>query len=172
MPLYLKGSAPLVLTPDKSYSRDDIGMLATDLCHQLTRAGASRVLVASDNPVQLLAAVAAISRINADLWIAPTSVPTADLKALAEAQHIHVLISPTDTVAFTARKVPGSGRICVMTSGTTGRPKVAAHSLEKLAGRALASASASLPQGTRWLLTYQPTAFAGRVRVTSHPTAA
>ncbi|MCC6585149.1 MAG: long-chain fatty acid--CoA ligase [Bryobacterales bacterium] len=161
MPLYLKGSAPLVLTPEKSYSRDDIGILATELCHQLTRSGASRILITSDDAVQLLAAVAAISRVNADLWIAPTSVPAAELKALAEAQQIHLLISPTERVAFTARRTPGSGRICLMTSGTTGRPKVAAHSLEKLAGRALASASASLPQGTRWLLTYQPTAFAG-----------
>lgn len=161
MPLYLKGSVPLVLTPERSYSRDDIGLRATDLCHQLTRSGASRVLVASDDPVQLLASVAAISRINADLWVAPTSVPMAELKELAEAQHIHVLISPAEMVAFTARRTAGTGRICLMTSGTTGRPKVAAHSLEKLAGRALASASASLPQGTRWLLTYQPTAFAG-----------
>jgi acyl-CoA synthetase (AMP-forming)/AMP-acid ligase II len=46
-----------------------------------------------------------------------------------------------------------------MTSGTTGEPKIVAHTLERLASRAVA-AGASAPE-SRWLLTYQPTSFAG-----------
>jgi acyl-coenzyme A synthetase/AMP-(fatty) acid ligase len=48
-----------------------------------------------------------------------------------------------------------------MTSGTTGRPKVATHSLPSLLSNVRASAHAQSDGGDRWLLTYQPTGFAG-----------
>ena len=49
----------------------------------------------------------------------------------------------------------------MMTSGTTGRPKVAAHTLEALVSRAKAGAAAAANRESKWLLTYQPTGFAG-----------
>jgi acyl-coenzyme A synthetase/AMP-(fatty) acid ligase len=49
----------------------------------------------------------------------------------------------------------------MMTSGTTGRPKVAVHTLEALVSRAKAGAAAAANRESKWLLTYQPTGFAG-----------
>jgi acyl-CoA synthetase (AMP-forming)/AMP-acid ligase II len=57
------------------------------------------------------------------------------------------------------RRVPDKFRILLTTSGTTGRPKVASHTLERLAGRV--RRSSSLASEARWLLTYSPASFAG-----------
>jgi acyl-CoA synthetase (AMP-forming)/AMP-acid ligase II len=60
------------------------------------------------------------------------------------------------------RPVPGgranyrSPAVLLTTSGTTGQPKVALHSLEKLVGRVRAGSA-----DARWLLTYHPGSFAG-----------
>ena len=48
-----------------------------------------------------------------------------------------------------------------MTSGTTGVPKIAAHTLASLVSRARATASHPANRAAKWLLTYQPTGFAG-----------
>jgi acyl-CoA synthetase (AMP-forming)/AMP-acid ligase II len=54
-----------------------------------------------------------------------------------------------------------AGRIHMMTSGTTGRPKVAIHSLGSLLSRARGAAGFAGNREGKWLLTYQPTGFAG-----------
>jgi acyl-coenzyme A synthetase/AMP-(fatty) acid ligase len=49
----------------------------------------------------------------------------------------------------------------MMTSGTTGRPKIATHTLETLLARVRAAARLPANRNGRWLLTYQHTGFAG-----------
>jgi acyl-coenzyme A synthetase/AMP-(fatty) acid ligase len=49
----------------------------------------------------------------------------------------------------------------MMTSGTTGRPKIAMHQLESLLGRVRSAAANPRNREGRWLLTYQTTGFAG-----------
>lgn len=50
-------------------------------------------------------------------------------------------------------------RILIATSGTTGEPKLASHSLANLMGRIRAAGNAE--KGSRWLLTYHPATFGG-----------
>jgi acyl-coenzyme A synthetase/AMP-(fatty) acid ligase len=62
-------------------------------------------------------------------------------------------------LAFEAR-VPRAGfGVLLATSGTTGIPKVARHSLERLMGRIRIGKAGNEP--VRWLLTYHPASFAG-----------
>ncbi len=51
---------------------------------------------------------------------------------------------------------PAKPGILLTTSGTTGKPKVAVHELDKLLGRVRSDQS-----GNRWLLSYHPASFAG-----------
>jgi acyl-coenzyme A synthetase/AMP-(fatty) acid ligase len=53
------------------------------------------------------------------------------------------------------------GKVVLMTSGTTGAPKLVKHTLNALLGRILPSASLASNREGRWLMTYQPTSFAG-----------
>jgi acyl-CoA synthetase (AMP-forming)/AMP-acid ligase II len=56
---------------------------------------------------------------------------------------------------------PPQPRIYMMTSGTTGTPKIAAHTLNSLLHRVLATAHHPANRMARWLLTYQASGFAG-----------
>ena len=51
---------------------------------------------------------------------------------------------------------PAKPGVLLTTSGTTGKPKVAVHDLDKLLGRVRSDQS-----GNRWLLSYHPASFAG-----------
>jgi acyl-CoA synthetase (AMP-forming)/AMP-acid ligase II len=55
----------------------------------------------------------------------------------------------------------GAFTVSLMTSGTTGRPKLVRHSLESLLGRISTPAGTATGCRQRWLLTYQSTTFAG-----------
>jgi acyl-coenzyme A synthetase/AMP-(fatty) acid ligase len=158
-PLKLEGSAPLLLGARGSLTRDEARRSASELFESFCTANATRVLLASDNPAKLLVTIAAASRAGADLWIVAASHPAEKLESLAREFGVTLLL--TDETQRSVSDEPqgaGQGRICLMTSGTTGEPKIAAHTLERLASRAVAGGSA--PE-SRWLLTYQPTSFAG-----------
>lgn len=55
----------------------------------------------------------------------------------------------------------GDGEIHLMTSGTTGAPKVVRHTLASLLGRTASFTGDRDLQSARWLLTYAPATFAG-----------
>jgi acyl-coenzyme A synthetase/AMP-(fatty) acid ligase len=61
--------------------------------------------------------------------------------------------------AFPGSKAEGSGCVLLTTSGTTGRPKVAAHSIEVLASRVTKEKLRT--DTARWLLTFHPASYAG-----------
>ena len=63
-----------------------------------------------------------------------------------------------------ARRPRGEGSaftVSLMTSGTTGRPKLVRHNLESLLGRIPRTVGSAMNCGQRWLISYQPTTFAG-----------
>lgn len=77
----------------------------------------------------------------------------------AERRDLPILLARRDTPAeATAEPIAGGFSITLLTSGTTGAPKRATHDFARLAGRVAAPRDGAAP---RWLLTYEPTAFAG-----------
>ena len=161
MLLELTSTATLLLSADETLTYADVGRQAETLYESLHASGATRMMIASDRPSRLLAAIAAAARTNADLWIAGSNQPAEKLESMAREFGVGLLLGDNGDRPMKSEPVPSAGRICLMTSGTTGQPKIVAHTLDRLANRALAVAGATTMPGARWLLTYQPTAFAG-----------
>ncbi len=159
--LELASTAPLLLGGDENLAYGDVGRQGELLCDALRASGATRVMIASDRPSRLLAAIFAAAHTNADLWIVGGNQPVEKLESMAREFGVGLLLSDKADRLLKFEPVPSTGRICLMTSGTTGQPKIVAHTLDRLANRALAVAGATTVPGARWLLTYQPTAFAG-----------
>lgn len=75
--------------------------------------------------------------------------------------HSPVRIDVRGRTHLMAARERTNGSIFILTSGTTGMPKVAEHRFDRLVARITASAVVESNRGGRWLLTYPPTAFAG-----------
>jgi acyl-coenzyme A synthetase/AMP-(fatty) acid ligase len=153
---------PVIVRGTAVYSRGELRDRSDALAERLRREGIGRVLVRSDDPLLLLAAIDASTRVAADLWVAHTSLPDAAVAEVVERHGVQLSLDDTGGEARTsAESSPGGGHVYMMTSGTTGRPKIAAHTLESIARRARTVADLPQNRGGRWLLTYQPTGFAG-----------
>ncbi len=154
--------APLVARGSTRVSRGDLKARADALLALIESRGVRRILVRSDDPVHILRAVDACDRAGADLFVAHTSIPEEFVEELLGQFGIGLVIGETD--ALRADAPPGeapAARIHMMTSGTTGRPKVAVHDLAALLSKVRAAAQLPANREGRWLLTYQPTGFAG-----------
>lgn len=126
----------------------------------LARGGHGRALIRSRSAWDILTWMAAAEAVGADLFIAHATLPGGVVDQLVS-EHGITAVLDRESGGLSERGAgspSGSGRVLLMTSGTTGAPKVAAHTLESLTGsirRTESSASA------RWLLTFPPTSFAG-----------
>lgn len=161
--LELDDPTPLVGTPNETVTRGELKRRSDALLSRLREGGVERLLVRSDDPVDILRALDATTRAGADLWIAHTNLPDATVQTLIQNFGIQLLVGPTDeALSFenNTRRTPGA-RVHMMTSGTTGLPKVAEHTLESLLGRVRSAMKAQANHEGRWLLTYQPSGFAG-----------
>ncbi|MFN3746382.1 MAG: class I adenylate-forming enzyme family protein [Hyphomicrobiaceae bacterium] len=143
-------------------SRKDVRARSEALVEVFKASGVSRAMVCSDNPLDIIRAIDACARSGVDLYIAHTTTPPRQLADIVASHAIQYRIGETDQQLAEARDVaPAQGRIHLMTSGTSGRPKIVAHTLASLASRAHATADHPANRMARWLLTYQPTGFAG-----------
>lgn len=161
MVLELHGDKPLLLCADTSVSRCEVRWQGSRLAERLCTGRVSRFMVASDNAARLLVAVYAASLVDADLWIVSGTAAGENPEAMAREHGIGLLLTDAGEYQWDVPDQVATGCICLLTSGTTGPPKIVAHTLANLAMRALASAGATAGAGARWLLTYQPSAFAG-----------
>jgi acyl-coenzyme A synthetase/AMP-(fatty) acid ligase len=155
---------PLIAAGDAVFTRGQVRARADRIAEALAQGGVARALVASDDPVVLLAAIEASVRASTDLFVAHTALPAATLSDIAARHGIQRRIGGGGVSAMEGAVTPGApgeGRIHMMTSGTTGHPKIAAHTLGSLLGRVRKAASAEASRDGRWLLTYVPTGFAG-----------
>lgn len=155
--------AAAVVSPGRaSVSRDDLARKAAEVRDRLLAGGQRRVLVCSDDPVDILTTLDATHKVGADLWIAHTNLPASVINDVVEQFGIDLTVS-SEVVQERPGKAgaAGSGRVHMMTSGTTGRPKIAAHTLDSILGRVRRHAGHAVNRDGRWLLTYQPTGFAG-----------
>jgi acyl-CoA synthetase (AMP-forming)/AMP-acid ligase II len=153
--------APVVATGETIVTRGDLKRKADALLDALKQHGAGSALVCSDDPVDILRALDACSRAGADLFIAHTNIPAEFIDETFQQFGIQYRIGERDEPRANSGGPAPSGRVHMMTSGTTGRPKVAVHSLESLLSRVRGAASFPANREGKWLLTYQPTGFAG-----------
>ncbi|ABI76274.1 AMP-binding domain protein [Hyphomonas neptunium ATCC 15444] len=141
-------------------SRGDFATAAEALTAKMTAAGVSRLMVHSDNPFDILRAIDAANRTGADLFIAHTNLPETHIDAVVKKFGVQMIVAANDRATEESAVGAASGLIYMMTSGTTGAPKIASHSLNALMSRAKAAMHPG-NRGAKWLLTYQPTGFAG-----------
>ena len=156
-------SAPglaLVASGGPELTRGDVRRRADDLVAAMAARGVTRAMVRSDDPLDVLRAIDACDRAGVDLFIAHMTVDEEHIEAICADNSVQLVIGPTDTWRGTA-VAPASGRILMMTSGTTGRPKIASHTLDTLLGRVRNAIGKVAVEKGRWLLTYQTTGFAG-----------
>lgn len=156
-------STPAVTRGDVSHTRGDIRAAADVLRDALAESGITRFLVHSDDSALILHAILAADDLGGDLYIAHTSLTAEQIEALSEEQGVQAVITAPGEWrrrGGVTGKIP-SGRIFMMTSGTTGMPKIASHSLDSLISKAQSGQRRRPEGGGRWLLTYQPTGFAG-----------
>lgn len=152
-------SAPLVERDGVIYSRGDVAKTADALIEQAAACGGGRLMACSDNPVQILAAFDAAARSGMDLYIAHTTLPGSVIDDIAREENVCAVIA--DEVRWLPSAAAGASRVFMMTSGTTGRPKIVEHTAASLLARARTTAKLPDNRGSAWLLTYQPTGFAG-----------
>lgn len=128
-----------------------------DLAAKLDPFKGATVALLSAQVDAILVALAAAEAVDCGLLLSRSSaLPEED----ASAWSIAATIGPGLQVSKLTNQPRGSPgfRVLISTSGTTGRPKVASHSLEALLGRV------RMRQGelsARWLLTYHPATFGG-----------
>jgi len=158
--LHVNADAGLVARGADRFSRGAIQARANELASVFNARGIQRAMVWSDDPVDLLRAIGAADAVGADLFIAHTNLPAATIDKIVAQYGIQARIGDSDTFVNATAPAP-SGRIFMMTSGTTGQPKIAVHTLDALMSRARAGAKSAKAADSKWLLTYQPTGFAG-----------
>lgn len=155
--------APAVVRGDASTTRGDVQRLSESFGAELQRLGARSVLTVTDDSIRLLAAFDMAARTGVDLYIAHTALPAEQLEELIGEARIGARIDES-SIRGTGTPAPSTrptGAIHMMTSGTSGKPKVAQHTLETLLKRINAGRIRTGAAGGRWLLTFQPTGFAG-----------
>lgn len=126
-----------------------IESLATDF--RVLRPG--RVAVDGGSVATVVAALAAAERADVEILLLRPGQPVDSLPAGAR-------VAADGTVRPLGPPVPGAAGFAVLlpTSGTTGTPKLARHAFARLLG---AGGYCVLGADVRWLLTFEPTAFAG-----------
>jgi acyl-CoA synthetase (AMP-forming)/AMP-acid ligase II len=123
------------------------------------------LVICADDAGQLVAAIAAAEAANVPIVLARPSISAEERQRLCRmAGATAYLDGPTSQWIACETPVPRPAAapftVSLMTSGTTGAPKLARHSLENLLGR-IAAAPSAVHGDRRWLLTYLPTGFAG-----------
>jgi acyl-CoA synthetase (AMP-forming)/AMP-acid ligase II len=162
---------PFVLNTFGCVDRSSVLDAADRLKQQLAERKIQRLLLQSNDPAQIVAALVACADAHTDLVIAHDYLDRSLIDRVIEDVSVDAVAcqavgcqdaSRIRTVPSAGgRSEPASGRVLLMTSGTTGVPKIAAHTLDKLLDRIRATSSVESNVGGRWLLTYQPTGFAG-----------
>jgi acyl-CoA synthetase (AMP-forming)/AMP-acid ligase II len=161
------GSSPVLIEGDTAYAASAVGAAALGLAESLKTGGYRRLIVRSPSALANILAIAAAQEAGIDLFLAHGTLPDSSLDRLAETHAIDGIIEGSAGLNPQVRPIGAVGRanrgkaapkIHIMTSGTTGEPKVAAHTFSALAGKIRETESSA---AARWLLTFPTASFAG-----------
>lgn len=151
----------VVVEEGRTIAVSALRLLIRALVEGLRASGSSRAAVFSQKPSILAASLLACTEARCDLLILRER-PSGDDQLRSEAD-VDAIIQDDLSVRTAGAPRPGrrpaQGAILIPTSGTSGIPKIARHSLSGLLGRIRPGRPGSGP--ARWLLTYQPYGFAG-----------
>lgn len=153
--------APLLIAGGQVYSRGDLLAFSDAIAGKLEAGGHKALLVQSDRTMDLLAALDATDRLGVNLFIAHTTVEATIVDDVVAEQSVGAVLRDGHVLEVDAPGAAVDHGVYMMTSGTTGRPKLVLHTLDSLLARARRAAGGDQTAGERWLLTYQPTGFAG-----------
>ena len=153
------GDTVSVIQDDQPISADTIAERADALAERLRQLPVGRIALATQRADLIFAALAASESTGNQLLLLRDTFPNDHPNwsvwgvgcVLDDDLNQHLL-----PVAAPESGLPG---VMLMTSGTTGTPKVALHVLNRLLGRIRQSPTAAKDE--RWLLTYHPASFAG-----------
>ena len=156
--LQSRRSDPAVIQDDSPLNHEELLQQIESLRHNLQ--GIRRVMVASSEATTVISAMAACQSLRIPLWIGHEFAGPAALEQICRSQQIPLRIGNGLAISkldLGGQAPPAGFSVHIMTSGTTGTPKIARHSLEALMGRVNVG---EIFRGT-WLLTYPPSTFAG-----------
>jgi acyl-coenzyme A synthetase/AMP-(fatty) acid ligase len=148
-----------VIQDGKPIPASDIAERADGLTAHLREIGAGRIALATQRADTVVAALVACQAAHKQLLLLRESHPVDDpVWATWEAGCLLDDDLRGTPLAFGGSAAAQAG-VLLMTSGTTGSPKVVCHDLDRLLGRIQPPRAAA--GGERWLLTYHPASFAG-----------
>src|SRR5690606_35486727 len=131
------GGALVIERGGGGLTRAELGGRADRLRRLIERHSAQRALVRSDDPEDILSALDACDRGAVDLYVAHTALSPDHVEEIIDRQGIELVLGPEGhDVRTSTSRARGEGRVFMMTSGTTGRPKIAAHTLPALLSKA------------------------------------
>jgi acyl-coenzyme A synthetase/AMP-(fatty) acid ligase len=131
-----------------------------ELAGRLHGQAGARIAVVGGSLDSIVLRLLALDRIGARAYLVPPALDPGVTGELAGALRLHALLDSSGELDV---RMPAScdhpaGEVVLFTSGTTGLPKAALHTWHSLAGRVRRRPEL---QGSSWLLTYHPSAFAG-----------
>ena len=150
MVLQAGDKTPVVISPNGTLTRDALKNCAENL-NTLSEESTTRVLICTDNPASIIAAIEACHSARRDLWIAHTNISAAYIREIVERFDVQYILSDSGNERHSSSQstLSSDSRIFLMTSGTTGRPKIVTHARESLFSRIQQSASLPANRGGR-----------------------
>lgn len=125
--------------------------------HGALSSAAAPVVLLSASPVELIGAAAWLADTQTDGLILPRERLSPELQCgLLEKGFSLVDLDAGQVTSPAVKAVPQHGRVCLLTSGTTGEPKVIEHTWNSLFTMARVKSSREV----NWLLTYQAGTYA------------
>ena len=155
---------PFLLSEGRQITREQVARLVESFGQDISARRVVVVVTHTPDAAQIVAALAACEESHVPIVLAHSTLRDEDVRALCRTVGARVFLN--NSLEWVSVPDAVEGRRCaftvsLMTSGTTGRPKLVRHNLESLLGRIPRSAGSATNCGQRWLLSYQPTTFAG-----------
>jgi len=153
------GDRPIVLSGTRKHTSATILARFEQIAQALNDRSTSCVLCVSDEPEDILACLCLPSERVASVLFVPDYLRQ-EIPAFVEVVGARAIVLPGGLVNSTnhsgVTRDPGD-EVLLVTSGTTGKPKVVRHKLRSLFARI----RIGTPDQRVWLLTYLPSSFAG-----------
>lgn len=155
-----------VVTANRVTTWRRLSELADSLEKRLEPLEGRRVALRFLPVAESFAALAALDRLHADVFLLDGLLDPQEVRSLATELQLAAIVNPVSGIEgandseLLDREAPGTGNstVTILTSGTTGRPKAARHTWESLS-RPVRTSDTEAPQ--RWLLSYRPQLYAG-----------